>query len=176
MGLIGTIILITYGKKSTVIGSNIPLGNLLVFINATSYSLYLIIVKKLTEKYHPLTFIKWIYLIGILLVLPFGFQEFSAIQWQTIPIDIWWKIGFVVILSTFVTYMFNIYALSKLKPTTVGVFIYLQPVVATIYALSVGSDSLDLVKILATICIFAGIYLVTIKFKVRSKDKQERAI
>ncbi len=170
IGLIGTVILIMYGQKSSATGSNIPLGNLLIFINATSYSLYLVIAKRLTVKYHPLTFARWIYLIGFLMVLPFGFHEFKAVQWQSLPTDIWWKIGFVVVLSTFITYLFNLYALTKLKPTTVGIFIYLQPVVATIFALYVGSDTLNTVKIFATICIFIGIYLVSVKFN-KNKNK-----
>lgn len=165
LGLTGTVFLILYGHKSSAVGSNIMLGNTLVFINATSYSLYLIIVKKLLEKYHPFTFVKWVYLLGVLLVLPFGFQELSEVQWQTFTFDVWWKIGFIILLSTFLTYLLNLFALSKLKPTTVGIFIYLQPVIATVYALSVGSDSLSAVKIVATVCIFIGIYLVSVKFK-----------
>lgn len=168
IGLIGTLILILYGQKSNVIGSNATLGNILVFLNATSYSLYLIIVRKLTQKYHPFTFVKWIYLIGIFLVLPFGFQELTEVQWQTFTFGIWWRIGFIVVLSTVVTYLFNLFALTELKPTTVGIFIYLQPVIATLYALSVGSDTLNTIKIIATLCIFIGIYLVSIKIKISS--------
>ena len=37
------------------------------------------------------------------------------------------------LFTTCVTYLFNLFALSKLKPTTVSVFIYLQPVIASIY-------------------------------------------
>lgn len=165
IGLIGTLILILYGNNSSAEGSNIALGNTLVFINATSYSLYLIIVKKLTEKYNPLTFVKWMYLFGFLLVIPFGFQEFSEVKWELITFDIWWKIGFIVILSTFLTYLLNLFALSKLKPTTVSIFIYIQPLIASLYALYVGSDSLSPVKLIATVCIFIGIYLVSVKFK-----------
>jgi drug/metabolite transporter (DMT)-like permease len=165
LGLTGTVFLILYGHKSSAVGSNIMLGNTLVFINATSYSLYLIIVKKLLDKYHPFTFVKWVYLIGVLLVFPFGFNELSEVNWNSFTFDIWWKIGFIIVLSTFLTYLLNLFALSKLKPTTVGIFIYLQPVIATIYALSVGSDSLNAIKIIATICIFLGIYLVSVKFK-----------
>lgn len=165
LGLTGTVFLILYGHKSSIEGSNIMLGNTLVFINATSYSFYLIIVKKLLDKYHPFTFVKWVYLIGVLLVLPFGFNELSEVSWSSLTFDIWWKIGFIIVLSTFITYLFNLFALSKLKPTTVGIFIYLQPVIASIYALYVGSDSLNTVKIIATICIFIGIYLVSASFK-----------
>ena len=77
------------------------------------------------------------------------------------PSDIYFKVGFVVLFTTCITYLFNLFALSKLKPTTVSVFIYLQPVIATIYALIVGSDQLNIIKIIASILIFFGVFLVT---------------
>ena len=83
------------------------------------------------------------------------------VSWATMPTSIYLKAGFVVIFTTCITYLFNLYGLKKLKPTSVSVFIYLQPVIATIYALITGSDSLNLIKIFATIVIFLGVYLVT---------------
>ncbi len=70
LGLTGTITLILYGK-SMVNAPNATLGNLLVFINAISYGFYLILVKKLMDKYNAFTFVKWIYTFGFLMVLPF---------------------------------------------------------------------------------------------------------
>ncbi len=133
----------------------------MVFVNATAYSLYLIIVKRLTDKYHPLTFVRWLYLFGLIIVLPFGFSELQEIQWQEMPTNIYYKVGFIVVFTTFLTYLFNLFALTKLKPTTLSVFIYLQPVLASLYALFTNSDSLNMVQILATLLIFAGVYLVT---------------
>jgi drug/metabolite transporter (DMT)-like permease len=161
IGLAGTILLITYGSSSSSTATNNNLGNFLVFVNAASYGLYLVLAKDLVKKYHPITFIKWFYLFGLILVIPFGIHEFTEISWQEMPTNIYWNIGFVVIFTTCITYLFNLYGLSKLKPTTVSVFIYLQPVIATIYALIVGSDSLNIIKIIATIFIFFGVYLVT---------------
>jgi len=161
IGLIGTVLLITLGSSSTSTSINNNWGNFLVFVNAASYGLYLVLAKDLVKKYHPITFIKWFYLFGLILVIPFGISEFTEIVWQEIPRNIYWNIGFVVVFTTCVTYLFNLYGLSKLKPTTVSVFIYLQPVIATIYALIVGSDSLNLIKIIATLFIFLGVYLVT---------------
>lgn len=161
IGLLGTILLIVYGSSSIHTGTNNNWGNFLVFVNAASYGLYLVLAKDLVVKYHPLTFIKWFYLFGLILVIPFSYGELSEVVWHQIPPNIYWNIGFVVIFTTCITYLFNLYGLSKLKPTTVSVFIYLQPVIATIYALVVGSDSLSLVKICATILIFFGVYLVT---------------
>ena len=100
LGLIGTAFLILYGKSSTN-ASNPTLGNFLVFVNATSYGLYLVIVKKLMQKYNPFNFAKWIYLIGFIMVLPFGWSQFQVVDWTSMPIDIYWKIGFVVVFSGF---------------------------------------------------------------------------
>jgi len=167
LGLAGTITLILYGK-SMVNAPNATLGNLLVFINAISYGFYLILVKKLMDKYNAFTFVKWIYTFGFIMVLPFGWSEFDAINWTTIPTDIYWKIGFVVVFSTFLTYLLNLVSMRELKPTTVAVFIYLQPLFATIFAVSLGKDELSLVKLLSAVLIFAGVYLVTQK-RVKSE-------
>lgn len=169
IGLLGTLLLITYGSSSSATATNSNWGNFLVFINATSYGLYLVLAKDLIKKYHPITFIKWFYLFGLILVTPFGFVELTAVDWQKIPTTIYWNIAYVIVFTTCVTYLFNLFGLSKLKPTTVSVFIYLQPVIATIYALLVGSDTLNLVKICATIFIFLGVYLVTKQVEKESK-------
>jgi drug/metabolite transporter (DMT)-like permease len=162
LGLAGTVTLILYGK-SLVNATNASLGNLLVFVNAVSYAFYLIIVKKLMDKYNAFTFVKWIYTFGFLMVLPFGWNEFQAIDFAHLPNDIFWKIGFVVVFSTFLTYLLNLVSMRELKPTTVAVFIYLQPLFATIFAVSLGKDDLSFVKLISAVLIFVGVYLVTQK-------------
>lgn len=167
LGLIGTVFLILYGK-SVINASNATLGNILVFINAVSYGFYLIIVKKLMDKYNAFAFVKWIYTFGFLMVLPFGWSEFQAVDYTNLPTDIIWKIGFVVVFSTFLTYLLNLVSMRELKPTTVAVFIYLQPLFATIFAISLGKDDLGWVKIISAVLIFTGVYLVTQK-RVKSE-------
>ena len=162
LGLIGTAFLILYGK-SVGNATNASLGNFLVFVNATSYGLYLVIVQKLMDKYNAFTFVKWIYLIGFIMVLPFGWSQFQAVDWALMPVANYWKIGFVVVFSTFFTYLLNLLSMKELKPTTIAVFVYLQPVFATIFAISLGKDELTLVKIVSAILIFTGVYLVTQK-------------
>jgi drug/metabolite transporter (DMT)-like permease len=162
LGLFGTAFLILYGKSINN-ASNAGLGNFLVFVNAVSYAFYLITVKKLMDKYNAFTFVKWIYLFGFLIVLPFGYQEFEAINWAITPDSAFWKIGFVIVFSTFFTYLLNLLSMRELKPTTVAVFIYLQPVFATIFAIGLGKDELNYIKIIAAIFIFVGVYLVSQK-------------
>jgi drug/metabolite transporter (DMT)-like permease len=164
LGLAGTITLILYGKAL----NNAPdaaLGNLLVFVNAVSYAFYLIFVKKLMDKYNAFTFVKYIYLFGFFMVLPFGYHDLQVVNWNGIPLDISLKIGFVVIFSTFFTYLLNLISMRNLKPTTVAVFIYLQPFFATIFAIGLGKDNLNAVKLVSAILIFVGVYLVIQKKK-----------
>ncbi len=162
LGLIGTIFLILYGK-SIGNATNASLGNFLVFVNATSYGLYLVLVKKLMDKYNAFNFVKWIYLLGFVMVLPFGWGEFSAVDWSIIPLNIYFKIGFIIFFSTFMTYLLNLLSMKELKPTTIAVFVYLQPVFATLFAIGLGKDELNLVKIVSATLIFIGVYLVTQK-------------
>lgn len=161
IGLIGALVLIVYGTSSGLNAPNIFLGNIYVILNATFYGIYLVIIKKLMTKYHPINLIKWVYLFGFFIVLPFGFQEFTEINWTSMPNLIRYKVLYVVVFATFTVYLCNLIALTKLKVTTVGVFIYLQPVVATIFALLLGSDTLNTVKLVASAIIFVGVYLVS---------------
>lgn len=162
LGLFGTGFLILYGQ-SMGNATNAPLGNFLVFVNAVSYGFYLIIVKKLMDKYNAFTFVKWIYTFGLLMVIPFGWSEYQEIHWQTMPSMILWEIGFVVVFTTFMTYLLNLVSMRELKPTTVAVFIYLQPLFATVFAMSLGKDQLTVVKVISAILIFVGVFLVTKK-------------
>ena len=164
LGLAGTAILILYGK-SIKNAPNATIGNLLVFVNALSYGCYLILVKRLMDKYNAFTFVKYIYLFGFIMILPFGWQEFLEAQWQLMPPAIYWKITFVIVLSTFFTYLLNLLSMKTLPPVTVAVFIYLQPLFATIFAIGLGKDELSFVKIISAVMIFIGVYLVTQKKK-----------
>ncbi|OYQ38579.1 DMT family transporter [Flavobacterium aurantiibacter] len=164
LGLAGTILLIV-GKKAVVVGSNENLGNLLVFINALSYGFYLIIVKKLMDKYNAFTFVGWIYTIGFLMVLPFGFNEFQQVPFSAFDFSIWWKIVFIIAGSTYLTYLLNLVTMRKLSPTIVAVFIYLQPVFAAIFAIGLGKDALTTDKLLAGALIFIGVALSVKKKK-----------
>jgi len=167
LGFSGAIVLSVYGKAA-LSGDNILLGNFLVFINAVSYSIYLIIIKKITSKYHPFTFIKWLFLFGLILVSPFGYNEFSQVDWSSFTPYILFSVIFVVVGATFITYLLNPLALRHLKASTVSTFLYIQPVIASVFALLMGSDTMNTVKFVAAILIFSGVYLVTKRPKLSS--------
>jgi drug/metabolite transporter (DMT)-like permease len=164
-GFTGAIILTVYGKSLRA-ADNVPLGNALVMVNAISYSIYIVLIKRLTDKYHPLTFIKWLFLFGLIMVLPFGYSEVMEIDFQTFTPFVTFEVLFVIIGATFGTYLLNPLALRHLKASTVTIFIYIQPVVAGVVSIMMGSDYLGTVKIIATCLIFLGVYLVTKRPKI----------
>ncbi|MCB0437851.1 MAG: DMT family transporter [Mangrovimonas sp.] len=166
LGFAGAIVLSVYGK-STQAGDNILLGNLFVFLNAVSYSIYLVMIKKLTDKYHPFAFIKWLFLFGFFLVIPFGYNDLMAVQWHTFNNYIIFCVVFVIIGATFLTYLLNPIGLRHLRASTVSSFLYLQPVVAVIFSILMKSDSFDTVKFIASILIFGGVYLATLRPKLK---------
>jgi drug/metabolite transporter (DMT)-like permease len=114
------------------------------------------------DKYNPFAFVKWIYLFGFIMVLPFGWEQLSQVAFESLPFDITVKVAFVVVFSTFLTYLLNLLSMKELKPTTVAVFIYLQPFFATVFAIGLGKDELSIVKLLSALLIFVGVYLVTL--------------
>ena len=135
------------------------------FINATAFAAYLVLSKPLTEKYNTIILMKWMFLIGFVLSLPVTLAEFKNVQWQILPYDVIWRMLYVVIGTTFLTYSLNMFALKHIPASTIGAFIYLQPLIAIIYAVSTGNDSLDIVKIIAMLLVFSGVYFATTKIK-----------
>ncbi len=164
LGATGAISLITYGG-AVELNPNHFWGNIMVLINAASYGVYLVMVKPLMEKYKPITVISWVFLFGFLFVIPFGWTDFQSIQWSQMPSDVLYKVAFVVMGTTFMAYLLNIYGLKTLNPSTVSTYIYLQPVLASMVAILAGSDSLSPIKIMAALIIFGGVYLVSVSPK-----------
>lgn len=161
LGFIGALSLILFTEETGQNAENIPLGNSLLLVNASSYAFYLILAKPLTVKYHPITLMKWLFLIGLFINLPICLSEFQEVEWVNLPLEAVMKMTFVVVGTTFLTYFLNIFALKYLNASTIGVFIYLQPLLGILFAILMGSDYLNLLKIVAAILIFLGVYLVT---------------
>ncbi len=139
------------------------LGNLFIFINASSYGLFLVLIKPLMKKYSPITLMKWLFLFGIIYVLPVSFYMIEETDFASIPNNIWIAIFYVIIFTTVLAYFLNNYSLKKISPTMNSAYIYLQPFLATVVALVAGKDRLTWTEIIAATLIFAGVYFVSFK-------------
>jgi len=164
LGISGATVLVL-SKHTAVSGDNVIAGDLMILVNAISYTIYFILVKPLMLKYNAVVIIRWIFTIGLIMVLPFGWTEFIAIRWADFTtIDITCMI-LVVVSGTFLAYLFNIYGIKILGPSAAGAYIYTQPFFATAIAMLFLKESLPLYKIIAAVLIFAGVYLANKKIK-----------
>lgn len=162
LGGIGAILLIT--RQGADFSNNTFTGDLMILGNATSYSIYLVLVKPLMKIYSPLTIIKWIFLFGFLLIFPFGLSQFNEVEWSSFPARGWISVGYVIVGTTVLAYLLNAWALKYVSPTIVGYYIYLQPLFATLIALIFLDEPLSLSFIFFSMLIFTGVLLVSRKY------------
>lgn len=137
------------------------LGNMMIFLSTLSYAGYLIVAKPLMQKYDPITVMKGVFFVGLMFVAPFGYSELLNASWSTIPLSIWFSILFVVLGSTFLAYLLMSWGLRNVRATTVSIYNYSQPVLASFVAVLVGQDIIDAPKIIAVVLVFVGVYLVS---------------
>ncbi len=164
LGAIGAILLISQQSNMIVLyARNTMLGDIFILINALSYGFYLVIIKKMTKKYHPFTVIKWVFFFGLIMVFPFGIKEVMEIDWSRFTLNLWLALGFILVFTSFLTYLFNIFALTHLNATTVSGYIYLQPFFASLIAVMSHKEELTLLKIASGVMIFMGVYLILYK-------------
>lgn len=156
-------------------------GDLLLFINALSYAVYLILVKPLMQKYSALTVTTYVFTFGAMYVFlfPQTLIDFSSINFSIIPFDVWVRITYVIIGVTFCTYLLTMYAMKFVSATVTSTYIYLQPVFVIIFAYllySVGlsgdyTKSITVSKITWMCLIFIGVYLVVRSEGIKRKWK-----
>jgi drug/metabolite transporter (DMT)-like permease len=160
LGALGALALILSGGRDGQ-GSTV-LGDLCILVNATSFAIYLVMVKPLMMRYGAVTVMAWTFLIGAVLVLPFGAGELLAVDWRGLSARELWAMAYVVVGVTFVAYLLNTWALRHVQPGVVGTFIYLQPVLAAMSTLMIGGAMpAGPWSWAAMAVIFLGVHLVT---------------
>ena len=168
LGFLGALVLILFGNELRQDAPNIPLGNTWFLFNAAGFGMYLELVKSLSAKYTTVHLLKWLFSFGFLMALPFTYKEFGVVSWSELPFEAIWRFGYVVLGTTFLTYLLNVYALKQLKASTIGVFTYLQPLIGIAYAIAVGADEFTVSKVVAAVVVVAGVYLVTKRYEAPS--------
>jgi Predicted permeases len=161
LSLIGVLILIfncvsiRSGADSTSIW-----GILGMVVNNLCFASYVGIFKPVIQKYSVVTFMKWMFLFSSLMALPFSFGAFKASNLGAVSMDVVWQVLFVVVAATFIAYFLIPIGQKRLRPVVVCMYTYVQPVIAMIIALAMGLDTLNALKVAATVLVFTGVGLV----------------
>ena len=175
LGASGALLIILSGMHSGHSGNSSFWGNLLCFFSSLSYAIYLIFTRSIIQKYSAVTLMKWMFLYAALMSLPFGLSDvihakaFTAVS----EFSVWWRVIYFTLFATFITYFLIPVALKRIRPTTVSMYNYVQPLVASIAAISIGQDSLTWEKPVAAVLIFVGVYFVTVSKSRADVERME---
>ncbi len=162
---IGGSVLIIMQKEAGQEGSNYLWGDLLIVVNAIAYAIYFILVKPLMQTYSPLHVIRWIFTIGFIMMLPFGWNQVAAIDWSLFHWQDYTALLVIAIPGTFFAYYFNAYGIQHIGAGATGTYIYTQPVFTVLIAILFLDESFTWQKGVAALLIFSGVYLVSFKKK-----------
>mgnify|MGYP002550479422 FL=1 len=145
-------------------------GDLLVLLAQFCYAFYIVYYKDFVNRYSLITIMKWLFTYSFICILPFSSSSLLATRWESLSVSMIGGLAFIIIGATFVSYMLIVVGQKHLRPTVAGMYNYIQPLVACIVAVSLGMDKFNLVKVIAVLLIFGGVYLVTIS---RSRKEME---
>lgn len=159
LGIGGAVMLILQ-KEHSGGGNDVLTGDLFIVINAVSYAFFFVLVKPLMKAYHALHVLRWMFTIGAFFLVPLGWSEFMAVEWNTFSVNEYAALIFIVVGATFLAYLFNMYGISKLGASVAGAYIYTQPVFASLIAILVLGEAFTLYKAIAGGLIVLGVVLV----------------
>lgn len=157
-------------KGNLEFGSETIAGDLMTLVNSASWAIFVVMVKPIMMKYNTVTAMRWMFLYGSVYMLPIGLHDILHTNWSAFTGHAVFATGFVIIATTFIAYLLNIYGLQSLSPSTVSAYIYLQPFLASTFAIIMGKDTLTPTKIFSGILIIFGLYLINKKTKKYSHD------
>ncbi len=136
-------------------------GDIWVAINAMLYAVYLVRVKNLTQHYKPITINKWTFTFGLIFITPVGLPSVVHTSFASIPTDIGIKIAYILFFTSFLVYLLNAFAVKKAGPTLAGLYIYLQPLLATFIAFLLNTDEISGQKIQLMLLVLLATFTAT---------------
>lgn len=153
--------------------SDTGVGNLLIILNSISYGAYLAISKNMLQRYGALPVITWIFIFGCIGTLPFGGYTLMNAPLRQVSALVWLAVIYIILVPTVGAYYLNAWALARVEPSTVAVYIYLQPLIAFALAPLVLNEQWNSRTWLASAFIFSGVAVVT--WRTRSYALEEVA-
>ena len=166
LAVIGVVYLVNPARAD--LSPHTTTGNLLLIANSLFYAVYIVISKDLFERYGALNVITWIFLVGSIVTIPLGVYSLQNEDFSAIGAGVWVTVALIIIFPTVGAYYLNAWALTKVPPSTVAVYIYLQPLIAFGFAPLLLGEQWSWRTGVAAIFIFAGVGVVTKRGRSRA--------
>jgi drug/metabolite transporter (DMT)-like permease len=161
IALAGAGVLYLIGPNHGDFSAATRVGDLLIVANSLCYGCYIAVSKDLVKRYNALTVITWIFIVGNIATIPAGLFSLTQVPLSSIPLKVWIEVAYIIALPTAGAYYLNAWALARVPPSTVAVYIYLQPLIAFALATIVLGEALGIRAIISTLLVFAGVFVVT---------------
>ncbi|MEI6140327.1 MAG: DMT family transporter [Mariniphaga sp.] len=174
LGLIGVLTVILGSEVHGATREATFIGDLLCLFSSLSYAFFLVLTRGISKRYSSVTIMKWMFLFSSLLFFPFGFKDVvTSHLFAAGTLAAWSSYAYLLFGATFITYLLIPVAQRQLRPTTIGMYNYLLPLVASFIAVMWGFDKFSWLNPLAAVLIFSGVYFVTTS-KSREDVERER--
>lgn len=162
LGIVGALIMV-FANQTLSSGSNDLLGISFGFLSLATWVAYLLITRKVSQKYSAVTQMKWVFLISAVVTVPIAWSGLDDNALYTVA---WgWdgvaEMAFIVVFATVLGYFAIPFAMRYLSATTVSVYTNLQPVVASVVAFAIAQDTLTWDKPVAGVLVLLSAYIVT---------------
>jgi len=154
-------------------GSETTQGDILIVLNSLCYAIYMAISKRLISHYGALKSIAWLFLFASLINVPVGIFSLRAVNLAKVSVNSWLFVAGLVIFPTIMAYFWNAWALSRVEPSIVAVYIYLQPLIGFLSAVFFLGEHFSLRLLFSAMLVFAGVFLVTKKFNAKAQSRED---
>lgn len=172
LGLSGAFLLIKSRATSTETHPPTLQGDGLILAGSLCYSTYLILIRKVSKKYSPITILRFVFLFGAFFSLPFSLKSFLIADWTGFSGWDWFSILYIVILGTLAANLLMNWGVQQWGPSKTGTFVYFQPVFGTLGAVLLMGEQFNMVKAISGLLIVAGVWITSLKMKKKDFAKE----
>ncbi|HVE59229.1 MAG TPA: DMT family transporter [Pyrinomonadaceae bacterium] len=159
LAAVGVIYLINPTRAS--FGSETTQGDILIVLNSLCYAGYVAVSKNLISHYGALKSIAWLFLFASLINVPLGIISLQTVELAQVSPSSWLFVAGLVVFPTIMAYFWNAWALSRVEPSIVAVYIYLQPLMGFLAAIFFLGEHFSTRLLISALLVFSGVFLVT---------------
>jgi drug/metabolite transporter (DMT)-like permease len=161
IGLAAAGIILLIDPRAASFSSETTIGDMMIIANSLSYGIYVATSKEVITRNGAFRSMMWVFIFASVICVPIGLTSLSSIDVSAVTTNVWLLVLYIAVFATAAPYLLNAWALARVSPATVAVFVYLQPLIGFILAVIFLGEKLDFRFIIAALLVFAGVFMTT---------------
>ena len=165
--LAATGVVLLIDPRAASFSSETTIGDLMIIVNSLSYGIYVATSKEVITRNGAFRSMMWVFVFASVICVPVGMVSLTAVETAAVQPNIWMLVLYISVGATAAPYLLNAWALARVNPSTVAVFVYLQPLIGFVLAVIFLGEAIDFRFIIAASLVFAGVFLGTRNTRAR---------